>query len=85
VEATPPIAKEHAARLPIATLADPLLKHPITVLASIILLNRSNLAILCMDAVDSLCIVLLVSNVLAEATIPHTATAVADEEALVGI
>jgi hypothetical protein len=85
METTPPIAKQHTTRLPILTVANPLLNGPITLFASTVLLDRSNLAIIVVNTIDSVFVLLFVANVLAKATVLHITTAVADGKALVGV
>jgi hypothetical protein len=85
METTPPIAKQHTTRLPISTLANPLLNYPITLFASTVLFDRSDLAILVVNTIDSVFILLFVPDVLTKATVLHITTAVANGKALVGI
>jgi hypothetical protein len=82
---TPPITKQHTTGLPIATLTDPLLQRPITLLGSIILLNRTNLPVPGLNTISRMRTLLLVLNILAEAAEFQITTAVTDRKALAGI
>jgi hypothetical protein len=85
METTPPIAKQHTTRLPILTVANPLLNCPVTLFAGAVLLDRSDLSILVVNTTDSVFVLLFVANVLAKAAVLHITTAVADGKALVGV
>jgi hypothetical protein len=85
MKAAPSITKQHTTGLPIATLTNPLLQRPITLLGSIILLNRTNLPVPGVNTITRMRTLLLVLNILAKAAEFQITTAITDGKALGGI